>query len=165
MKKHIFDADRFYYELTGEKLGAKYESPISIFYDAAEIATKAIIAGEENAVVEAVGKIGIKVNRDELIKALAYDRGQYFRGYCDAKMDSLRKGARPFSVIDKETGKEADTYQIALSEEWANGIIYCDMDSFAIMENGDLVLLDECGRFAYCPPDRFEVRFEERDEE
>lgn len=165
MKEPVFDGDRFYYEHTGETLAAKYESPIAIFYDAAEIITKAAIAGEENAVVEAVGKIGIKVNRDELIKALAYDRGQYFRGYCDAKMDSLRKGARPFSVIDKETGNEADTYQIALHEKWAKGLIYCDIDGFAIMENGDLVLLDECGRVAYCPPDRFEVRFEEESEE
>ena len=32
-----------------------------------------------------------------------------------------------FYVIDKKTGKEADTYDIACNEEWAKGLIYCDI--------------------------------------
>jgi hypothetical protein len=35
--------------------------------------------------------------------------------------------------------------------------IYCDMEGFAILEDGTLILVDECGSFAYCPPDRFQV--------
>ena len=62
-----------------------------------------------------------------------------------------------FKVIDKKTGKEADEYNIALNEEWAEGLCYCDMDGFAITNDGHLILLDECGNFAYCPIDRFEV--------
>jgi hypothetical protein len=66
---------------------------------------------------------------------------------------------RPFWVLDKTTGKEADPYEIALKEEWAQDLIYCDMEGFAILEDGSLYLLDECGRYAYCDPVRFEVRW------
>ena len=34
-----------------------------------------------DAVVQAIIKIGIRVNREELLKALKYDRGQYKAGY------------------------------------------------------------------------------------
>ena len=62
-----------------------------------------------------------------------------------------------FYVIDKLTGKEADMYEIALKEEWAKNLVYCDMEGFALQEDGSLILVDECGAFAYCPEDRFEV--------
>ena len=68
-----------------------------------------------------------------------------------------------FKVIDKKTGKEADTYKIALKEDWAKHLIYCDIEGFAIEEDGSLVLLDECGNVAYCPVDRFEIVFEEEE--
>ena len=63
-----------------------------------------------------------------------------------------------FLVIDKKTGKEADTEKIALDEAWANGLMYCDMEGFAISEDGTLILTDECGHYAFCPEDRFEVK-------
>ena len=62
-----------------------------------------------------------------------------------------------FSVIDKKTGKEADPEEIALNEDWAKGLCYCDMEGFAILENGDLILADECGRHVYPPEGRFEI--------
>ncbi len=62
-----------------------------------------------------------------------------------------------FDVIDPKTGKYPDLWKIALTEDWAKHLMYCDMDGFAIMENGQLILLDECGNFAYCPEGRFEV--------
>lgn len=62
-----------------------------------------------------------------------------------------------FHVIDRKTGKEADTYRIALKEKWATGLVYCDMEGFAIGEDGSLMLLDECGNFVYCDRERFEV--------
>ena len=66
-----------------------------------------------------------------------------------------------FRVIDKKTGKEADTWEIALKEDWAKRLCYCDMEGFAIEEDGTLLLLDECGRFEYCPEGRFEIVPEE----
>lgn len=67
-----------------------------------------------------------------------------------------------FTVIDKTTGKEPDLEKIARTEEWAKGLLYCDMDGFAITECGDLILLDMCGNYADASPERFEVRFAER---
>lgn len=64
---------------------------------------------------------------------------------------------RQFFVIDKTTGQEPDMEQIALHEQWANGLIYCDMEGFAVGENGSLYLLDECGAYRCCPEDRFEI--------
>ena len=66
-----------------------------------------------------------------------------------------------FTVIDNNTGKTADIEEIALTEEWADGLIYCDMEGFAITEAGSLILVDECGRFAYCPDGRFSVVWED----
>ena len=66
-----------------------------------------------------------------------------------------------FRVIDKQTGKEADPYEIALHEEWAQSLVYCDMEGFAITEDGDLMLADECGHVVYCDPERFKVVFED----
>jgi hypothetical protein len=66
-----------------------------------------------------------------------------------------------FTVIDKKTGKEADEYEIALKEDWAKDLMYCDMEGFALLQDGTLILVDECGRFEYCPADRFEIVFED----
>ena len=65
-----------------------------------------------------------------------------------------------FTVIDNKTGEYPDLCKIALEEEWAKGLIYCDMEGFALLEDGTLILLDECGRHEYCPSDRFTVIFE-----
>lgn len=68
----------------------------------------------------------------------------------------------PFIVIDKKTGKEADVYDIYLHEDWAKHLMYCDIEGFAIEQDGTIILLDECGQFVYCSSDRFEVVSEAR---
>jgi len=78
-------------------------------------------------------------------------------------VDSIQKYKYPddekeFWVLDKKTGKEADPYNIALHEDWAKELCYCDMEGFAITEDGELILMDECGRCKYCEyemPGRF----------
>ena len=65
-----------------------------------------------------------------------------------------------FIVIDANTGKEADTYNIALHEDWAKHLCYCDMDGWAIQDDGSLLLLDECGRYAYADRERFKVKWD-----
>ena len=62
-----------------------------------------------------------------------------------------------FSVIDLQTGKLANPEEIAMTEAWAKGLIWCDMEGFALEEDGTLLLLDECGYYAYCPPNRFKI--------
>ncbi len=60
-----------------------------------------------------------------------------------------------FIVIDKLTWQEADVKQIVLNEDWAQGLVYCDMEGFFVGEDGTLILADECGHYVYCPEDRF----------
>lgn len=65
-----------------------------------------------------------------------------------------------FVVIDKKTGTLANMEEIAIEEEWAKSLCYCDMEQFAIGQDGTLYLLDECGRYEYADmPDRFEIVF------
>ena len=68
-----------------------------------------------------------------------------------------QKHGETFTVIDTKTGKEADEYEIALHEDWAKELCYCDMDGWAIMDDGTLLLVDECGRFEYADRERFKV--------
>lgn len=65
-----------------------------------------------------------------------------------------------FTVIDTKTGNSPDIEKIALTEEWAKDLMYCDMEGFAIEEDGYLMLMDECGNFRYCPEGRFKIEFE-----
>ena len=65
-----------------------------------------------------------------------------------------------FDVIDPKTGEYPDLEHIARTEEWAQNLIPCDMEGFCINEDGNLILMDECGNYAYCPPDRFQVNLE-----
>ena len=62
-----------------------------------------------------------------------------------------------FTVIDTKTGREPNLEQIALKEDWAKSLIYCDMEGFFLSEDGQLILADECGSWVYPPPDRFKV--------
>lgn len=65
-----------------------------------------------------------------------------------------------FEVIDPKTGEYPDLEQISRTEEWVQNLIPCDMEGFCINEDGNLIMMDECGNYAYCPPDRFQVDFE-----
>ena len=57
-----------------------YKSPIELIYKDAQYRM-------EKDILYAIQKVDIKVDRDELLKALAYDRGQYEKGYEDAKAE------------------------------------------------------------------------------
>jgi hypothetical protein len=70
---------------------------------------------------------------------------------------SRKEEGYDFYVIDHNTGEEADIEQIALREEWADNLWYCDMQGFAILEDGRLILCDECGKYVFADENRFEV--------
>lgn len=63
-----------------------------------------------------------------------------------------------FDVIDNGTGREPNCELIAITEEWANNLMPCDIDSFAVTEDGRLVLIDDCGNCSFAPSDRFTVK-------
>ena len=65
-----------------------------------------------------------------------------------------------FNVIDPKTGEYPDLEQIVRTEEWAQHLSPLDMNMFYISEDGNLILMDECGNYVHCPPDRFKVTFD-----
>ena len=65
-----------------------YKSPIETIYG--ELQTQ-MVQENENMVMKAIRKVGINVDKEELIKALQYDRNQYTKGYEDGKNDILDK--------------------------------------------------------------------------
>lgn len=115
-----------------------------------------------------------KITRERAIEALEYlisedccDTQHDYRYEIRRAIELLRReaeGIRSFKVIDTKTGEEADTYEIALHEDWAKHLIYCDIDGWALGDDGSLMLLDDCLRAAY-PPDRERFKVVWEDEE
>jgi len=62
-----------------------YESPIEKIVS--EISTKMTEAEENHLMYTVEQSLGYRVDKDELIKALQYDRDQYSKGYQDAKRE------------------------------------------------------------------------------
>lgn len=64
-----------------------YESPIRLLTQQLETHMR---EQHDKQIFEAIQKFGVDVDRDELIKALAYDRDQYDKGYADGRADAQR---------------------------------------------------------------------------
>ena len=63
-----------------------YESPLEVIFT--EFASK--VANQmDNDVWQAIQRVGIDVDKDELIRALQYDRDQYQKGYNDGYENGL----------------------------------------------------------------------------
>ena len=69
-----------------------YQSPIELFTTPIEMISNNCEAQSEKFVYEAIQKIGINIDKDELIKALRYDRQQYEAGYAAGKASVLQHG-------------------------------------------------------------------------
>lgn len=64
-----------------------YESPIKLTID--NLLTK-VVKRQEDDVLEYIQRLGINVNKEELIKALNCDREQYEKGYKDRDAEIVR---------------------------------------------------------------------------
>lgn len=53
-----------------------------------EVITRTVPSKIEGEILEAIAEIGVTVDKDELIKALKYDRDQYDKGYEDGQRDA-----------------------------------------------------------------------------
>ena len=60
-----------------------YQSPIDLIIGQMNLAF-------EGEVCKAVQNVGVNVDKDELLKALQYDRGQYQKGYNDRDAEIIR---------------------------------------------------------------------------
>jgi len=66
-----------------------YESPINLIYGG--VTTK-ITKDVDNTILTVIQQLNIDVDKEELIKALNYDRDQYRKGY----MDGLKKATENY---------------------------------------------------------------------
>ena len=68
---------------------------------------------EENAVLQAVVSVGVNVDKEELIKALQYDRGQYEKGYADGCRDSRKQGRwiEDYETFVQDNGYESENHE------------------------------------------------------
>ena len=98
-----------------------YQSPIEITRTVDDIVTK-IAEKQDETIVHACMRVGVNVDRDELVKALAYDRHQYEKGYVDGRVD-----------IEKEIVhcRDCKFYGETLTDE--------ERDEFMSQEDTDLV--------------------------
>ncbi len=64
-----------------------YKSPIEIIYLDDEFRVETAVVSMEETIIKAVQSYDINIDKDELIKALSYDRGQYEKGYADGRAD------------------------------------------------------------------------------
>ncbi len=90
-----------------------YKSPIELIYHGMEMQI-------EKGIVKAVQKQDINVDKEELIRALEYDRGQYEKGYADGEKDASPKWTpvteqlpecdERVLVVDRVTGEVTTAY-------------------------------------------------------
>ena len=61
-----------------------------------------------------------------------------------------------FKVLDFESGREISTDKIVkIAKEY--GLMECDIDDFAISSEGQLLLIDDCGKCAYVDTKKYKV--------
>ena len=65
-----------------------YRSPIEIFYQNVHAKFEKKL---DSDICTAVMKYGIHVDKEELIRALKYDRGQFEKGYMDGRADARKE--------------------------------------------------------------------------
>lgn len=62
-----------------------YKSPIELFESPVHDVIKQMSEEKENYIYQCVADIGVNIDKEELIRALKYDRDQYDKGYEDGK--------------------------------------------------------------------------------
>ena len=67
-----------------------YESPIKIFESPINDIIKQMYEEKEKHICQCIYNVGVNVDKEELIKALKYDREQYNKGFEDA-LQQLRE--------------------------------------------------------------------------
>ena len=73
-----------------------YESPIMLYQQINNIAEQ-VSTETENYIYNYVLKLGIDVDKNELVRALNYDRGQYQKGYDDGYQNALAQVSMIFA--------------------------------------------------------------------
>lgn len=64
-----------------------------------------------------------------------------------------------FKIIDRKTGKEPTDRVIAAQARLGN-LIPCDIDGFYVGEDGQIILVDDCGNCTWLDMGRFKVEMQ-----
>ena len=88
-----------------------YESPITIIQDQMHMQM-------EDSIYKAVQRFNVDVNKEELIKALAYDRDQYQKGYFDRDQEIVRCKDCKYQVDRGRKYKECDKHFLWAKDDW-----------------------------------------------
>ena len=84
-----------------------YKSPIEIVHKIEQ----QIVQQQEENVIQAIHKMGVNVDKDELLKALAYDREQYNKGYEDGVIE-LAGRLKATAVNLRYIGEHVSVYDL-----------------------------------------------------
>lgn len=89
-----------------------YQSPIEIIHDNMRME----IEGE---VYKAVQRVGVNVDKEELLKALQYDRGQYLKGYGDGYAKAIEEFTeKVVAELEKEKEIHTEHFRISLYKDY-----------------------------------------------
>lgn len=86
-----------------------YESPI-------EVIKGNVHRTIEGDIMRSVQEVGISVDKEELMRALKYDRDQYEKGYADGKRDGEKRNAALELLLDWAI--ECDFYYDNIQDEY-----------------------------------------------
>lgn len=111
-----------------------YDSPIKLIDRIVDQFTEQINKATDESIYKAVLEVGVHVDKDELIKALRYDRGQYDKGFDDGVLFAQ-------SAVAKEIFEKIDiiTMKYLNDKDYSAGELVYDLDSFKheYMKGGD----------------------------
>lgn len=93
-----------------------YESPINIIYGQMQLQM-------DDNICRAVQNVGINVDKEELLRALAYDRNQYANGYADGRT------ARDEEIIRCKDCKRKEKDGIS------DGFHYCNLNGLQVTDD------------------------------
>ncbi len=93
-----------------------YESPIEFIESVADHFAIEIQKAKDESVYQAVSKIGIVVDKEELLKALRYDRDQYNKGYAAGVREFAERLLKDYTVTINDGDRvvlDSDIYNLA----------------------------------------------------
>ena len=96
----------------------------------------------DDMIFSAVQRAEIVVDKDELLKALQYDRDQYRKGYADGKKDAAAMVHGRWEWFDEDTGTPVTGYE----REWGWRCSCCQTEL-----SDDYDDPDRCPEMNYCP--------------
>lgn len=99
-----------------------WESPITMI---TENIVRDITRKTDGVLVEYVHNVGFDVDKEELAKALAYDRNQYEKGYADGRADRDAEIVRCKDCIHKEREQPGMVFCPMMVGSWVDEDHFC----------------------------------------